>query len=73
VVHQAASRYDRLPCGISGCRSVSIGYFKSRCSASGYKVERDEQVKSIKNCKVERDEQIRSIKKKCRSALGAKD
>jgi hypothetical protein len=60
AVHQATSRDDQVPCGISGCRSVSIGYFKSRCNASG--------------CKVERDEQVRSVKKEqYRSALGAED
>jgi hypothetical protein len=60
VIHQAARRHDRVLCGVLGCRSVSIGYFKSRCSASG--------------CKVERDKQVRYLKKKqCRSVHGAKD
>jgi hypothetical protein len=60
VIHRAASRHDRVLCGTSGSRSVSIGYFKSRCSASGCKVEQVEQVKSVK-------------KEQCRSAHGAKD
>jgi hypothetical protein len=60
VIHRAASRHDQVLCGTLGCRSVSIGYFKSRYSASG--------------CKVERDEQVRYVKKEqCRSAHGAKD
>jgi hypothetical protein len=44
VMHRAASRHDRVLCGALGCRPVSIGYLKSRCSASGCNVERDEQV-----------------------------
>jgi hypothetical protein len=71
VMHQAASRHDRVLCGALsrldrvlcgalGCRPVSIGYLKSRCSASGRKVERDEQVRYLK-------------KEQCRSVHGAKD
>jgi hypothetical protein len=39
VIHWAAGRYDRVLGGALGCRSVSIGYFKSRCNASGCKEE----------------------------------
>jgi hypothetical protein len=60
VIHRAARQHDRVLCGALGCRSVSIGYFKSRCSASGYKVERDKQVRYLK-------------KEHCRSVHGAKD
>jgi hypothetical protein len=54
IVYQAASGYDRVPRGILGCRSVSIGYFKSRCNASGCKVEQTSQI-----CK-ERTVQVRA-------------
>jgi hypothetical protein len=37
VIHRAAGRHDHVRGGALGCRSISIGYFKSRCSASGCK------------------------------------
>jgi hypothetical protein len=60
VIHRVASRHDQVLCGALDYRSVSIGYFKSRCSSLG--------------CKVERDKQVRYLKKEqCRSVHGAKD
>jgi hypothetical protein len=71
VIHRATSGYsrvlcgtsswsDRVPRGISGYKSASIGYFRSRCNVSG--------------CKVECDEQTRSVKiEQCRSTPGTRD
>jgi hypothetical protein len=59
VIHRATSGYsrvlcdtsswsDRVPRSISGYKSASIGYFRSRCNVSGCKVECDERARSVK-------------------------
>jgi hypothetical protein len=59
VIHRATSRWNRVLCstsswsgrvprGMLSCRTVSIGYFGSRCNASGYKAERDGQARFVK-------------------------